>query len=126
MQKVVSLIAKGFTFIEVILVVVISSLAVSLVTPRLVSGFKSVEASLEEQRLVDAFDSISHIAFLRKKPYVVKMKGRNMHVPGTQFELHFAYISFPATSVRYNANGYPDKERISYRLRSATKQHELL
>jgi len=106
--------AKGFTLIEILVVMLIVSLGVSLVGPRLFGVYEKVQASVEEQKLIDLLAMIRMKAFLRQTPYSIETDHNTLKIKDEGERVVFSWISFPNAGVTFNGNGFPDVNSITY------------
>ncbi|OPX18845.1 MAG: hypothetical protein BZ151_12400 [Desulfobacca sp. 4484_104] len=108
--------APGFTLVEILLVMLIVGITVSLTSPRLFSAYEKIRAAAEEQKLRQVVGSLQMKAFLRQVEYTVQLADRRLSVARNDEKtlFTFTYISFPAASITFNANGFASATVIRY------------
>lgn len=104
----------GFTLIEILVVLLIVGAGISLVGPRLISTYEGIKASAEEQKLADIVEMVKMLSFFRQVSYTIELEGDSLKVRNEDIRCKFEFIRFPAKSVTFNRNGFPDITRIRY------------
>ncbi len=112
---------KGFTLIEILIVLVILGLGVSLVGPRMFATYEKVQSSVEEQKLTLILESVSMKAFLRRTPFTIEFHDNILQIKGQHARINFKLICFPRESITYNRNGFSNTEKITYVVRGINK-----
>lgn len=108
--------SPAFTLIETILVIVIAGFVVSLVAPNLIKTYEKVQASAEEQKLIDVLSSVQMKSFLRKTEYQVILDKHTLLIENTPVKVDFEYINFRPLKLIYDENGFPTVETILYQI----------
>jgi prepilin-type N-terminal cleavage/methylation domain len=106
--------SKGFTLIEVLVVLIIAGAATSLVAPNLFNAYEGIKASAEEQKMFDVIETVKMRAFLRKLPYTVTFVDNILRVKDEKVRVEFDFIQFTGCSIIFNRNGFPDIREIKY------------
>ena len=113
--------SQGFTLIEILVVMLIVSLGASLVGPRLFGVYEKIQASVEEQKLVDLLAMVKMRAFLRQTPYSIETDRNILKIKDEKAGVVFSWITFPNAGVTFNGNGFPDANSITYFIRGKKK-----
>ncbi len=104
---------RGFTFVEVVVVLVIAMLAVSVVGPGLIRTYDKIQAQSELKVLTEVLSNVGYSAFLAQAPRTVKLEGKMMLVAPTEAKYRFAWLAFPEVEViRFNSRGFPDRTSL--------------
>ena len=106
--------SKGFTFIEILVVLIIVGLVTSLIGPRLFNAYEGIQVSAEERRMEEIIEKIKIISFLRQVPYTVRLEGRTISVMNNDIRIGFRYLHFPVEVLKFNKNGFADISKIRY------------
>ena len=105
---------SGFTFIEILVVLIITTALLSLVTPNLFHSYDKIKASTEEQRLIDLIENIKMKAFLRKVSYTLVFNDNVLYVKNHKLRVSFQFIQFPSCSLVFNRNGFSNVNILKY------------
>jgi prepilin-type N-terminal cleavage/methylation domain-containing protein len=114
--------ARGFTLVEVLVVLMIAALGVSLVAPSLINAYEGIKAAAEEQRLADILEAVTMKSFLRQTPYSLHFEENNMTIEGSDVIANFDYIVFSPVTIRFNGNGFADSKILKYVVREKKKE----
>ena len=101
---------KGFTLVELLIVITISSMAVALVGGIGVQEFKKYQVKAEQLELTSLLNQISHKAFIYEMPMQLKFKNSEVLVKAENNkkieQISFQYIRFADTSLSVNKQGF--------------------
>lgn len=116
--------AKGFTLIELTIVIVIMAFAASLVAPL---GFEELEKSRGKTEYLTLRNTIKlHTtkAFTQGVHYRMEMLNDTLTVRSVLGvrEYKYDYLSLPNLSFHINANGYPSVDRIEVQFVGLSRQ----
>lgn len=110
---------RGFTLVEVLVVLMVVMLGVSIVTPDLFRIYERIEAQSEEKMVREILKNIGLTAFASQTPQKVSMSGNELAVmPEKALESQkkswaFKRLTFPgSTEIHFNSRGVPDQEQI--------------
>jgi prepilin-type N-terminal cleavage/methylation domain-containing protein len=106
--------SKGFTFIEILVVLIILGLVTSLIGPRLFHAYEGIQVSAEEKKMEEIIEKIKIISFLRQVPHTVRLEGRTISVMNNDIRVEFRYLYFPVEVLKFNKNGFADISKIRY------------
>ena len=106
--------SKGFTLIEILVVLLISGLVISLTGPRLFNLFEGIQVSAEEKRVEEIIERVKIVSFLRQVSHTIILDGQTLSVINNDIKLEFRHLYFPATFLRFNKNGFTDISKIRY------------
>lgn len=107
--------SKGFTLVEVLIVLLIAGLGISLVAPTLINAYEEVKAAAEEQRVIDILEAVKMRSFLRQVSYNVILKENVLKIKDTETTVDFQHITFPDQSIIFDPNGFSDAREVGYR-----------
>lgn len=108
--------SKGFTLVELLIVMAIMSLILSIVGPLTVKIVDKTQAQSEFISLKNAVNKVSYKAFASATPYVLTFDNRtlNLESKNSTPSIHrFEYISFPQQVITFNSRGYPSPESLN-------------
>ena len=106
--------SNGFTLIEMLVVLIITTALLSLVTPNLFHAYDKIRASTEEQRLVDLIENIKMKAFLREVSYTLVFDNKVLYVKNHTLRVSFRFIRFPSCRLVFNSNGFSNVNILKY------------
>jgi len=106
--------SKGFTLLEMLVVLIIISVLLSLVTPAFFHVYEGIKISAEEQKLLDLIENVKMKAFLRKVSYTIIFQDKTLRLKDEQTELTFDFIRFPPCSLVFNRKGFSNKTTLNY------------
>lgn len=109
---------SGFTLIEIIVVLVLVSLIASMVGPQLINRIEKIKVSAEKKKFESIFDTAKDTSFCRGSEIFIKLKNNTLTVLDFNKDIiqqtNFKFLEFTPFIVSFNANGFPDKEKIEY------------
>ncbi|MCK5097677.1 MAG: prepilin-type N-terminal cleavage/methylation domain-containing protein [Desulfobacteraceae bacterium] len=109
---------SGFTLIEIIVVLVLVSLIASMVGPQLFNRIEKMKVSVEKKKFESIFDTAKDTSFCRGTEIFIKLKNNTLTVLDFNKEIiqqtNFKFLKFTPFIVSFNANGFPDMEKIEY------------
>ncbi|WP_022945999.1 type II secretion system protein [Pseudoalteromonas ruthenica] len=117
----ISVSKKGFTLIELIVVMAIVSLLVGLVGPFTIGSVERANAQAEALTLQNYFKRLSYLAYASQSPKQIELKTNTLKVLNVQTNevksRQFEYISFETGTLMLNKYGFftPSTVSISYR-----------
>ncbi len=110
---------RGFTLVEVLVVLMVVMLGVSIVTPDLFRIYERVEAQSEEKMVREILKNIGLTAFASQTPQKVSMSGNELAVMSEQVlapkknSWAFKRLTFTgSTEIHFNRQGFPDQNQI--------------
>lgn len=106
--------SKGFTLIEILVVLIILGLVTSLIGPRLFSAYEGIQVSAEEKEMEEIIERIKIISFLRQASFTVRLEDQTLSVMNSDIAVEFHHLRFPVDSLNFNRNGFTDKSKIRY------------
>jgi len=115
----------GFTMIELLVVLIIVSLTASLVGPSMFHRYEKIKARDEEQRLFLLLDAVGMQAFLSQTARTIDCRENQISLVEQKETVDFTYLTFPATSVYFNANGFAESPALAYRIGEEEKSVSL-
>jgi prepilin-type N-terminal cleavage/methylation domain-containing protein len=105
---------SGFTLIELMVVMIIISLAAALVSPRVMGIYDKAVLHAEEQKLRDCIAGVKNRSFIRQVPLKMVFKDNGVTIEGEAATIEFKMITFNPLIVTFNGNGFSDTEKIPY------------
>ncbi len=118
--------SKGFTLLEMMVVLTLVGLIVAATMPRLFLTIEAVRANTEERSLIELIDGVQLRAFFRQHDRTLQFTEQQIGVKGSETELvQFDYLWFPDQTIAWNGNGFPDHQVMRYRLREEEKELRL-
>ena len=106
--------SKGFTLIEILVVLLILGLVISLTGPRLFNLYEGIQVSAEEKRVEEIIEKVKIVSFLRQISHTIILEGQTLSVVNNDIKLEFRHLYFPAKVLRFNKNGFTDISKIRY------------
>lgn len=106
---------RGFTLIELIVVVVIIGLGMALVSPRVAALHDKIMIQSELQSVQELIDLAKIRAFARQKPLVLNFSGNDVTVKNEATKLKCRMLHFVPAVMTVNGNGFTDIQKIRYR-----------
>jgi prepilin-type N-terminal cleavage/methylation domain-containing protein len=106
--------SKGFTLVEVLIVLLIAGLGISLVAPTLINAYEEIKAAAEEQRVIDILEAVKMRSFLRQVSYNVILRENLLKIKETETTVDFQHITFPDQSIIFDSNGFSDAREVKY------------
>ena len=107
--------AKGFSLIELMVVLLLMSLLMTIVGPFATQSLNRVQAKSELIELKQWLKKQQAKAFLQGKIIRITLDG-NVVMQSDSAVATFKFLSFPAQSITIGANGFIDEVAISYEL----------
>lgn len=105
---------KGFTLIEVLVVLIIAAAGISLVAPPLAETYDKIKINAEEQRLLSLIEATGMRSFLRQTDMTIELEDNRFGFKDQDVRIEFEYLRFPKAAIRFNGNGFPDTATIKY------------
>jgi len=117
---------KGFTLLEMMVVLMLVGLSVAVTMPRLFLTIEAVRANTEERMLMELIDGVQLRAFFRQQDRTLEFVEHRIGVKGSEAEsIQFDYLWFPDQTIVWNGNGFPDHPVIKYHIREVEKAYQL-
>ncbi|WP_337879027.1 prepilin-type N-terminal cleavage/methylation domain-containing protein [Rheinheimera sp.] len=101
---------RGFTLIELMVVLIISSLLLSLVGPLALERIDAYRAKKELLDIRQKIRDVSNLAYVSGQLYQVQMQGTELSIKSASQQSSYVYefISAEDLYVNFNRNGFPD------------------
>ncbi|WP_419569519.1 prepilin-type N-terminal cleavage/methylation domain-containing protein [Rheinheimera sp.] len=101
---------RGFTLIELMVVLIISSLLLSLVGPLALERIDAYRAKKELLDIRQKMRDVSNQAYVSGQLYQVRMQGTELSIKSASQQSSYVYkfISAEDLYVSFNRNGFPD------------------
>lgn len=115
--------SRGFTLVELLIVISIIGLTVSLVGPLTVNQLSSAKRTQEREQFNRHIQQWRFNAVQWRTPVVLELEGRHLRVydePNWQQQpellAHYTYeqLRFPRQNIRLNAHGYWSDTRVEW------------
>jgi prepilin-type N-terminal cleavage/methylation domain-containing protein len=109
--------SKGFTLVELLIVMAIMSLILSIVGPLTVKMVDKAQAQSELITLKNAIHKLSYKAFASATPYTLTLNSKILRLESERSNpsIHrFEYLSFSDQVITFNSRGYPSPETLSF------------
>ncbi len=104
---------RGFTLIEVLIVLTVMMIAISIVTPGLFRTYERIETQSEEKMVKEILKDTGLAAFASQTPHVVIMSGNELEVVPEKDVWTFKRLTFPdSMEIHFNSRGFPDQDRV--------------
>lgn len=104
---------RGFTLIEVLIVLAIVTIAITIVAPNLMRTYEKVQVQAEIKMMTETLKDVGLKAFLSQTPQSVVMKGRDMVILPSKNTVHFSKFVFPHDEeICFNTKGAPNQTRV--------------
>lgn len=116
-----AMVSRGFTLIEILLVMMIAGASIGLAAPRLISAYDSIKASAEERKLTNFVETVRIRSFLRQVSYTIEFENNILKIKNGNTRVKFDYIDFPPAYITFNANGFTDSDALRYIIRGEEK-----
>jgi len=113
--------SKGFTLLELLVVMALLGLMVGLSVPRLLSTVEAVSAGAEERALGQIMDQVKLHAFLRNQRHTFFFRDHSIVAAEDSPIASFEYIRFPGQRIQWNTKGFPDGDKLEYTIRGNRK-----
>ena len=113
---------KGFTLLEMVVVLVLIGLSASITLPRLSQTVDAVNAGVEERTFLELIDSVRLRAFLRQKNITLHFSDHSISIDGENEPMAFQLLQFEEQNITWNGNGFPNAPVIRYELRGLEKE----
>ena len=121
--------SRGFTLIELMVVIAIMSILMGLVGPLVASSVEKSQARVEAMMLENWMALISSRAFLSSKTHTLDLDGKSATLfdQNTQEvrSMDFDYLFFQPQTVTFNKYGFPSRLSLTYQLKNETIRLEL-
>ncbi|WP_108947131.1 pilus assembly FimT family protein [Shewanella halifaxensis] len=121
---------KGFTLIELMVILLIMGVLLSLVGPLAVKNVDKTNSRTEELQLKNWFDKVSQSAFYRSQIVTISLQGRAVNatvdVAASKVKIDsimFDSLFFPPQELELNKNGFFKQESVNYQ--SADKRFKI-
>lgn len=116
---------RGFTLIELIVVMLIMASLLSLVGPLAVKNVETTQYKTEEMQFKNWLVKMSHTAFYTGKPVTISLSGKvaEAQVGDKTDRLALNDIFFQPQTFHLSKNGFPSVDSVSYQGRN--RQMEL-
>lgn len=110
---------KGFSLIELLVVMAIMGGLIALVGPSLVSRIDKVKVQSDARKLQLLLDKLSNQAFLSGRAISIELEAANARYgfvvgQGARRDLAFEHIQFPQQQLTVNAKGFIDAPVVNY------------
>jgi prepilin-type N-terminal cleavage/methylation domain-containing protein len=106
--------SKGFTLIEILIVMLILGFVISLIGPRLFILYKAIQVSAEEKRVEEIIERVKMVSFLRQVSHTIRLDGQTITVMNNDIKLKLRHLYFPSKFLTFNRNGFSDISKIRY------------
>ena len=115
---------KGFTLIELTIVVIIMMSAAALVGPLTFKELAKSQAKTEYLRLRNTIKQHTTLAFARGVRYQMRMKGNTLVATSILGEQQFTYehLTLPEQTFVISANGYPSIDMFEFKAANLTRR----
>ncbi|WP_076410991.1 type II secretion system protein [Shewanella sp. UCD-KL12] len=120
--------AKGFTLIELIVVMLIMSIVLSLVGPLTLRMLDRAQAQSELISFKNSISKVSYIAFASATEHSFELNKDQLIVYKANRELQqtkFDYLSFAPQTITFNSRGYPYPETMVIELPNKSEEVNL-
>ena len=133
---------RGFTLIEMLVVILIATSALSLVGPRLFSSYEKIEIRAAEQRLTTVLNAFSWRAFARQESLYCRLAEEQLEVfaepakkpadevagetePRLLYSRKFPLLYFESTEIVFNGNGFAETPVLLYQVGDEMRELQL-
>jgi len=120
---------RGFTLIELIIVLTIMAMLMGLVGPLMISSLEKSQAKVEAMTFSNWLKKVSFKALMRSEPLILVLNGKQARLENEQQQLklvNFDYLFFQPQTVRFNSKGFPEQTRLVYQLRGDRRELALM
>ena len=105
---------RGFTLLELIVVMAIVGLSASIAVPRMQLAIERVSADAEQRALLEIVGHIELYAFFQQKNYTLRFEeGSVLNQTNTPI-ITCDHLWFSKQIITWNGNGFPDAESLDY------------
>jgi prepilin-type N-terminal cleavage/methylation domain-containing protein len=109
--------SKGFTLIELMVVLAIISVAYSLVGPNLFNTYKKMQGQAELKEFKDTLNKISYKSFINAREVVLQLNDRSVkyrYIDEPKFiTMTMEYVSFPKQEIIFSSAGFTNISSFS-------------
>jgi len=113
---------KGFTLLELIVVLVLIGLSASMTLPRLSQTLDAVNANVEERTFLEMVDAVRLRAFLRQRNITLHCSDHFISMDGENEPVSFEFLQFEEQNITWNGNGFPNAAVIRYDFRDQERE----
>jgi prepilin-type N-terminal cleavage/methylation domain-containing protein len=105
---------RGFTLIEVLMVLTIATIAISIVAPNLLRTYGKIQAQSEIKMLTETLKNVGLTAFLSQSPQSVVLSDAQMVILPSRNVVHFSRLVFPENvRIDFNIKGLPNQNQVA-------------
>ncbi|MGJ8680091.1 prepilin-type N-terminal cleavage/methylation domain-containing protein [Paraglaciecola sp.] len=112
---------RGFTLIELMVVMAIIAILMSLVGPLVVNSLQKSQAKVEVMTIKRWSKNISIRAFMTQQVLLLELNGKSAKLINEQNvvikSVDFEYLYFQPQSIEFNSNGYALQGSLQYQLK---------
>jgi prepilin-type N-terminal cleavage/methylation domain-containing protein len=109
--------SKGFTLIELMVVLAIISVAYSLVGPNLFNTYKKMQGQAELKEFKDTLNKISYKSFINAREVVLQLNDRSVkyrYIDEPKFiTMTMEYVRFPKQEIIFSSAGFTNVSSFS-------------
>jgi prepilin-type N-terminal cleavage/methylation domain-containing protein len=109
--------SKGFTLIELMVVLAIISVAYSLVGPNLFNTYKKMQGQAELKEFKNTLNKISYKSFINAREVVLQLNDRSVkyrYIDEPKFiTMTMEYVSFPKQEIIFSSAGFTNISSFS-------------
>ncbi len=116
--------ARGFTLLELLVVLVLISLIMATVGPRFYRSLDNYRADAEERLLFELLERVSYQSFFKRRAQHLRFVENRILSTEDRIACEFKFIEFPEQHVTWNANGFSQTPRIAYSIQGRPRQAE--
>jgi prepilin-type N-terminal cleavage/methylation domain-containing protein len=110
---------KGFTMMELMVVMAIMGGLMALVGPALMNSYQKMQVQSETRKLRQSLSKVSYKAFLAGKPITIELTASTLKYfytsePQKKHSQQYQHIYFETQTLAINANGFIDNTHVEY------------
>lgn len=105
---------RGFTLLEMLVVMVLAVTAMSVIGPRLYAGLDNIRADAEERALRELIQRVALTAYFSRREHTLEFTQGQVRATSVGLDASFDALRFPEQTVTWDANGFTATEELSY------------
>lgn len=121
--------SRGFTLVELLVVMTIIAVAMGLVGGLAVNGYTKYQAKAEVMTVERLIEQANIRSFATEQSLTLELTQNAIELrseQGTLFSQTFEYLQLPGDSIVFNSKGIPSKASISVRVSGKLRRMSLL